>query len=55
MTNNVGQIVYSKTMNENNLGSHSLRIETAELVAGIYQLNIKTGKKDHVQKIAVMK
>ena len=55
MMNNVGQIVYSKAMNENNLGSHSLRIETAELAAGMYQLNIKTGKKDHVQKIAVMK
>ena len=55
MTNNIGQVVYSKSMAENNLGRHTLKIETSEFAAGIYQLNIKTGKKDHVQKVAVMK
>lgn len=55
MTNNVGQVVYSKAINENNLGRHALKIETIEFSAGMYMLNIKTGKKDHVQKIAVMK
>ena len=55
MMNNIGQVVYSKVINDNSLGKHSLKIETNDLAAGMYMLNIKTGKQDHVQKIAVMK
>ena len=55
MTNSIGQVVYSEKMNDNQLGRHTLKIETSNLSAGMYMLNIKTGKKDHVQKIAVMK
>ncbi|MBA3971626.1 MAG: T9SS type A sorting domain-containing protein, partial [Bacteroidetes bacterium] len=55
MTNSIGQVIYSQKMNDNQLGRHTLKIETSDLAAGMYMLNIKTGKKDHVQKIAVMK
>ncbi len=55
MTNSIGQLIYSKSMTENSLGRHTLKIDTDVFAAGIYQLNIKTGKKDHVQKVAVMK
>lgn len=55
MTNNIGQVVYSQKMSDNQLGRHTLKIETTDFSAGMYMLNIKTGKKDHVQKIAVMK
>jgi hypothetical protein len=55
MMNNIGQVVYSKVVKDNSLGKHSLKIETADLAAGMYMLNIRTGKQDHVQKVAVMK
>ena len=55
ITNNIGQVVYSKSMKENNLGRNTLKIETSEFAAGMYQLNFKTGKKDYVQKVAVVK
>ncbi len=55
MTNHIGQIVYSQTVKENNIGRHALKIDVDNLSAGMYMLNIKTGKKDHLQKVAVMK
>lgn len=55
ITNSIGQVVYLKSMTENSSGRHALKIETTEFSAGMYQLNIKTGKKDHVKKVAVMK
>jgi Zn-dependent metalloprotease len=55
MTNNIGQVVYSESVSNNGLGRHSMKIDTDKFAAGMYQLNIKAGKKDHVQKIAVMK
>jgi hypothetical protein len=55
LMNNIGQVVFTQVMKDNALGRHSLKIETDELSAGMYMLNIKTGKKDHVQKVAVMK
>jgi len=55
ITNAIGQVIYTQAVKENNLGRHTLKIDTDLFAAGIYQLNIKTGKKDHVQKVAVMK
>lgn len=55
MTNTIGQVVFSKSISENNAGRHTLKIDTDNFSAGMYMLNIKTGKKDHVQKVAVMK
>lgn len=53
--NTISQIVYSEKMNNNSQGKHSLKINTDELVAGMYMVNIKTGKQNHIQKVAIMK
>ncbi len=55
ITNSIGQVIYVQAMKENNLGRHTLKIDTDAFAAGIYQLNVKTGKKNHMQKVAVMK
>ena len=55
MTNTIGQIVYTKSIKENSVGRHALKIDTDIFSAGMYTLNIKTGKKDHVKKVAIMK
>ncbi len=55
LTNAIGQVIYSQAVKESNVGRHTLKIDTDAFAAGIYQLNIKTGKKDHVQKVAIMK
>ncbi len=55
LTNALGQVVYSQAVTENNVGRHTLRIDTDAFAAGLYQLNIKTDKKEHVQKVAVVK
>ncbi|MCX6295487.1 MAG: T9SS type A sorting domain-containing protein, partial [Bacteroidetes bacterium] len=55
MTNNIGQVVYSQTMKDNNIGRHAFKIDVDNLSAGMYMLNIKTGKKAHLQKVAVIK
>lgn len=54
MRNNIGQVVFTQTMN-GSVGRHQLKIATEDLAAGMYMLNIKTGKQDHLKKIAVMK
>ncbi len=55
ITNSIGQTIYAESITDNNLGRHTLKINTETFAAGIYQLNIKTGKKDHVSKVAVVK
>lgn len=55
ITNAIGQSIYSEKVTENSLGRHALKINTEAFAAGMYQLNIKTGKKDHINKIAVIK
>lgn len=54
MRNNIGQIVYTQSLN-GSVGKHQLKISTDDLSAGLYMLNIKTGKQDHLKKVAVMK
>lgn len=53
--NNVGALVYSQKMTDNDLGPHKLRLDTSALSSGLYMLNIKTGKQDHPQKLSVVK
>ncbi|MFL5762984.1 MAG: T9SS type A sorting domain-containing protein [Bacteroidia bacterium] len=55
ITNNVGQIVYSESVNDSSLGKHSLAIDTDQLAAGLYLLNVRAGKRDHVQKFSVIR
>ena len=55
LMNNIGQVVYSQVIADNSTGKHSLKIETADLSAGMYLLNIKAGKTSTNRKVAVMK
>jgi Zn-dependent metalloprotease len=55
LTNNIGQVVYSEAVKDNSMGKHSLKIGTEQFAAGMYMLNLRAGKQDHVQKVAVIR
>jgi hypothetical protein len=54
LTNALGEVVYTKKINSS-AGEHSLKIDTNELAGGLYMLNLRTSKKDHLRKITVIK
>lgn len=53
--NNLGQVIYSKTITNSGIGLHTEKINTENFAAGLYQINFKTQKQNHVQKFAVLK
>jgi hypothetical protein len=50
--NVIGKVVYTLPPSQMETGSHSLRIETRDLVPGIYFVNLKAGDKMFTRKIS---
>lgn len=53
--NATGSLVYKEVIAENGIGVHRLKVESSGFSPGLYFLNLKTGKQNHMQKIAITK
>jgi hypothetical protein len=55
MYNQLGALVYTKSISNPGIGNHNLKIETAEYAMGLYTLNVKTATNNFVRKVSIVK
>lgn len=55
LVNAIGQVVFSQTLTNASAGTHDMKLNTEELAAGVYNLNISVGNGKVNRKLVVTK